>query len=147
FRKAFAFAPQSRPMGMGRELFGRCKDGSEFPVEIVLNPINAAGKTSIMITVVDISVRKLAEEKLAVATAERDDLRRRVMQAQEEERVRLARELHDHTGQALTGAMLDLKGMDSFMDEAGRERRQVRSKMDDIGKTLHRVAWELRPAA
>ena len=148
FRKGFAFAPQSRPMGMGSELFGRCKVGSEFPVEIALNPINAGGKTSIMITVVDISVRKLAEEKLAVATAERDDLRRRVMQAQEEERVRLARELHDHTGQALTGAMLDLKGMDSFTDEAGRERlRQVRSKMDDIGKTLHRVAWELRPAA
>src|SRR5437660_1194682 len=32
--------------------------------------------------------------------------------------------------------------------EAGRERlRRVRSKMDEIGKRLHRVAWELRPAA
>jgi PAS domain S-box-containing protein len=76
FRKEFAFAPQSRSMGVDRELFGRCKDGTEFPLEIALNPINTAGKTSIMITVVDISMRKLAEEKLAAATAERDDLRR-----------------------------------------------------------------------
>jgi PAS domain S-box-containing protein len=148
FRQLFTLAPQSRPMGMGRDLLGRCKDGSEFPVEIALNPITTAGKIWIMITVVDISVRKLAAEKLAAATAERDDLRRRVMQAQEEERVRLARELHDHTGQALTGAMLDLKGMEPFLDESGRERlRRVRSKMDEVGKTLHRVAWELRPAA
>jgi signal transduction histidine kinase len=44
--------------------------------------------------------------------------------------------------------MLDLKGVESFMDEGGRARlRQVRTKMDDIGRTLHRVAWELRPAA
>jgi PAS domain S-box-containing protein len=148
FRKLFAFAPQTRPMGVGRDLFGRCKDGSEFPVEIALNPIQTAGKTSIMITVVDISVRKLAEEKLATATAERDELRRRLMQAQEEERLRLAHDLHDHTGQALTSALLELKGLESSMNEDGRHRlAEVRARMQEMGKTLHRVAWELRPAA
>jgi len=98
FRNDFASLPQSRRMGMGRDLFGRCRDGTEFPVEIALNPIETAGRDSIMITVVDITVRKLAEEELAAASAERAVLRRRVMQAQEEERLRLARELHDHTG-------------------------------------------------
>jgi PAS domain S-box-containing protein len=146
FRKLFALAPQSRPVGVGRDLFGRCRDGTEFPVEIGLNPIRAGSKTSIMITVVDISVRKLAEAKLAAATAERDDLRRRIMQAQEQERLRFARDLHDHTGQALTGALLDLKDLESVLDEGGRKRLgEVRARMQEMGKTLHRVAWELRP--
>ena len=40
-RRDFAPKPESRRMGAGRDLFGRRKDGSEFPVEIGLNPIRA----------------------------------------------------------------------------------------------------------
>src|SRR5205823_9303466 len=36
---AFWESPEARPMGNGRDLFARRKDGSEFPVEIGLNPI------------------------------------------------------------------------------------------------------------
>ena len=46
FRNSFALAPESRPMGVGRDLFALRKDGTEFPVEIALNPIKTAGKTS-----------------------------------------------------------------------------------------------------
>jgi PAS domain S-box-containing protein len=150
FRKTFAAAPQTRPMGAGRDLFGRRKDGTEFPVEIGLNPIKIKSRTkgAIMITVVDISVRKLAEAKLAAATAERDDLRRRIMRAQEQERLRLAHDLHDQTGQSLAAAMLELKGVESLVNERGRDRlRLLRGQMEEMGKTLHRVAWELRPAS
>ena len=42
-------------------------------------------------------------------TAERNDLRRRIMRTQEEERLRLARDLHDQTGQTVSAAILDLK--------------------------------------
>src|SRR5271165_5534590 len=45
FRKTFAAAPQTRPMGAGRDLFGRRKDGTEFPVEIALNPIKIESRT------------------------------------------------------------------------------------------------------
>src|SRR6266496_4390231 len=39
-RKGFLSEPSSRAMGAGRDLFGRRKDGSEFPVEVGLNPIH-----------------------------------------------------------------------------------------------------------
>jgi signal transduction histidine kinase len=101
-----------------------------------------------MVTVIDISVRKLAEQRLVATTAERDDLRRRIMQAHEQERLRLAHDLHDQTGQSLTAALLELKGMEPLVDESGRERlRLLRKQMEQMGKTLHRVAWELRPAS
>ena len=147
-RKLFSAVLETRSMGAGSPLFGRRKDGSEFPVEIGVNPIRTGAGSLVMATVVDVTARKRSAERLAAALAERDDLRRRFMQAQEQERLRLARDLHDQTGQSLTAAMLELKGIEAAVDPTGRDRiRQLRGQMEEMGKTLHRVAWELRPAS
>jgi PAS domain S-box-containing protein len=61
-RVKFFAAPTARAMGAGRELFGRRKDGSEFPVEIGLNPIETAEGMLVLAAVVDISARVAAEE-------------------------------------------------------------------------------------
>ena len=62
-RGNFFAAPEARAMGAGRELFARRKDGSEFPVEIGLNPIQTPRGLVVLANVVDISARLAAEEE------------------------------------------------------------------------------------
>jgi PAS domain S-box-containing protein len=69
-RAAFYHNPQARAMGARRELFGRRKDGSEFPLEIGLNPIQTAQGQQVLAAIVDISTRKQAEEMLKEAAQE-----------------------------------------------------------------------------
>ena len=61
-RTSYQEQPEVRLMGFGRDLSGRRKDGSEFPVEIGLNPVGQEGRPAVLATVVDISARKRAEE-------------------------------------------------------------------------------------
>ena len=63
-RQEFLLNPQTRAMGAGRDLFGVHKDGSEIPVEIGLNPIEAEEGFFVLASVIDIGPRKQAEEEL-----------------------------------------------------------------------------------
>ncbi len=77
------------------------------------------------------------------------DALRRVVEAQEVERKRLARELHDETGQALTSILLGLKAVEDAKDDAEKDaaaaelRELVVSTLQDV----RRLAVELRPKA
>ena len=75
-------------------------------------------------------------------------LRRHLSIAEERERLRLSYELHDQAGQGLIAAILELNEIDSLTYGPARARLHlVRKKMEELGKTLHRIAWELRPPA
>lgn len=61
YRANYYSDPAKRPMGRGRDLYGVRKDGSEFPVEIGLNPIESVDGLLVLGSIVDISARKKAE--------------------------------------------------------------------------------------
>jgi PAS domain S-box-containing protein len=74
-RRNFFRAPDTRAMGAGRDLFGLCKDGTELPIEIGLNPVKTEDGMFVLSSIVDISARKRAEE-------ERDELEQQLRQIQ-----------------------------------------------------------------
>jgi two-component system, NarL family, sensor histidine kinase DevS len=91
-----------------------------------------------------------ARAATAVELSERvsRDAVRRVVEAQELERARLARELHDETGQALTSILLGLKSLENGADGAGRAAvAELRELVVSTLQGVRRLAVELRPAA
>ncbi len=88
---------------------------------------------------------------IAVDLSERvsRDALRRAVDAQELERARLARELHDETGQALTSILLGLKHLDDVVetDEAREATASIRELVAATLQDVRRLAVELRPSA
>jgi two-component system sensor histidine kinase UhpB len=82
---------------------------------------------------------------------ERRQLLERVINVQEEERKRVARELHDETGQALTALLMSLEGLEAHLTEISsplRERlTRAKTQTENALRGLRAIIYDLRPAA
>jgi len=78
YRQGFLAETSARPMGLGRDLSGLRRDGSEFPVEIGINPVETGEGTMILSVILDLSERKQAEKRIQDALTQKDLLLREV---------------------------------------------------------------------
>ena len=79
-REGFQRHPQPRSMGIGMDLFGCKKNGTEFPVEISLSPLASSNGQFVIVFIIDITVRKQNEEALRQKTAELEKVSKQIKQ-------------------------------------------------------------------
>ncbi len=136
-REAYMEDPARRPMGVGLELEAERRDGSTVPVEISLSPMELDDGLRIMAAVRDISERR----ELRAWGAE-------AVEAAEDERLRIAQELHDDLAQRL--AVLQVQAR--LVGRADEERRgelveQLQESIRTSSEQVRKIIRGLRPPA
>jgi len=125
-RSNFLSAPKARAMGVGRELFALRKDGTEFPVEIGLNPIQTADGILVLAAVADITARKHADLEALRHREELSHLGR--VAAMGELTASIAHELN----QPLSGITSNASAGQRFIDRGDVDLRELHELLGDI---------------
>ena len=125
------------------ERFWRRKDGSLAEVEVSANLIFYVGRQALCVVGRNISDRKRAER-------ERRFLTQRLITVGEEQRKRLARDIHDELGQTLTALRFVLDALEISLDgslEAQKQKcREALSLVEQTGNSVRTILFELRPS-
>jgi PAS domain S-box-containing protein len=144
-RARFLADPQGRPMGVGRDLHGLQGDGTEVPIEVGLSPVHIDGGVWVVVTIVDITERVRAREDLRRSREELRELVAVAQTAREQEKARIAREMHDELGQGLTALKMDLVSLEDLLPTGREQLEGIRGMLGNIVAATRRIAADLRP--
>jgi PAS domain S-box-containing protein len=115
-----------------------------------VDPGHAGDYSRVMVSIIDITERKRAEEALRRSREELRNLAAYRETAREEERTRIAREIHDLLGQDLTALKLDVAWLRQRLPAGeellARKADAMMSILDATAQTVRRISRELRPA-
>ena len=136
-RQTFAKAPRTRRMGADLDLYGRRRNGSEFPVEIALSPVSTEKGSFVLSAIRDISDRKRIAEELRRAN---EELYRRTTEQLGEYRSRLA-SIIDSSEDAILSKSLD--GTITSWNR-GAQRIYGYTAEEVVGKSISILATEDR---
>ena len=97
----------------------------------------------------ELSTRRAAEAALVVAVEERRQLTQTILTAQEDERRRIARELHDQVGQALSAVLVGIRPLDGVRESRERAARtaELRRITTQALHDVRRLAFDMRPSS
>ena len=139
----------SRRMGDTTTLWALRTDGSEFPIEASISQASENGLHFYTVILRDISLRKQSEDALRRSQQELRELSAQVLEAREEEKTRIARELHDELGQLLTALKMDLawlrERLPAGQTEIAAKAAQMHAMLEQTVSSTRRIAADLRP--
>ena len=138
---------ESFVIGKVREMEAKRKDGEVFPISLAVSRISHLGQVTYIGLIRDITERARAAEALEEKSRQLRSLSRRVLEAQEMERRRVAHELHDELGQSLTAIKINLQARERFKDRSPSELNAENLRIvEDALQHVRRLAVALRPS-
>jgi len=139
----------SRRMGQQRVLVGLRANGEEFPIEASISRALVNGEAAYSVILRDVTERVRASLALELAKTELQLLSRAAIQAREEEKTRVSRELHDELGQKLTALKMDLRYLGtnavSLAPKQAEALQRMQMLVDETVANTRRIASNLRP--
>jgi PAS domain S-box-containing protein len=139
----------SRAMGEMPALRGLRADGEEFPLEASISHTRQEGQDFFTVILRDTTRREQYEQAIRRQQHELRELSARVLEAREEEKTLIARELHDELGQLLTALKMDLAFVRDRLPAGVGELPERAMKMDALldrtVNSVRRISAELRP--